>query len=311
MVNHRVTFQACLCAGLLSLLVGCSSVHVAPQPHTNPIHHLDVPFVVQDDAYCGPAAAAMLLQYNQHKVSAAELAPAMLLPARSGSLQVEVKAALRERQMLVYPVDPNLKGMFAAIDAHYPVLVLLNLSFNWYPKWHYAVVTGYDLERQTVTVHSGAQVNQSWSLTQFENLWARGQHWGIVAIPPASEVPSFASESAYVHAVVDIEHTAGSAVAYPAYGESLARWPTNLTALIGLGTYAYSQHQWPQALHWFGLAVQQHPDSPVAANNYAQTLLDSGDPVAALPWAEKAIALQGGTAAEDTMQQILTALHAK
>lgn len=310
-MKQKCLFQACVHAGLLSFLVGCSSVHVSPQPHTNPIHHLAVPFVVQEDAYCGPAAAAMLLQYNQQHISANDLAPAMLLPARSGSLQVEVKAALREQKMLVYPVDPNLDGLFAAIDAHYPVLVLLNLSFNWYPKWHYAVVTGYDLKRQTITVHSGTQADQPWSLTQFENLWARGQHWGIVAIPPASEVPSFASEATYVSAVVDVEHTAGSAVAYPAYGESLTRWPTNLTALIGLGTYAYSQHHWEQALHWFGLAVQQHPDSPVAANNYAQTLLDSGDPVAALPWAEKAIALRGGSAAEDTLQQILTALHAK
>lgn len=310
-MKPKSIFQACTRAGLLSLLVGCSSVHVTHQSHSNPIHHLTVPFVVQDDAYCGPAAAAMLLQYNQQQISANDLAPAMLLPARSGSLQVEVKAALREQKMLVYPVDPNLNGLFSAIDAHYPVLVLLNLSFNWYPKWHYAVVTGYDLDRLTITVHSGSQADQSWSLTQFENLWARGQHWGIVAIPPSSEVPAFASESSYVRAVVDVEHTAGSAVAYPAYGEALTRWPTNLTALIGLGTYAYSQHHWAQALHWFGLAAHQYPESPVAANNYAQTLLDCGDPVAALPWAEKAIALRGGSAAEDTLQQILTALHAK
>lgn len=311
MNRFQYLYQVSCVAGLFLAMTGCSSVHIPPQSVAESQHQLDVPFVAQEDDYCGPSSAAMVLRYQHHPADVEQLAKKMILPARSGTLQIELKAALRTEGVVVYPVKPDLKGLFAAVDAGYPVIVLLNLSFGWYPTWHYAVVTGYDLQQQTITVHSGEKANQQWSLTQFENLWARGEHWGIVAIPPMDPVPHFANESEYLSAVVDLERSAGLPVAASAYAAAHEQWPDDLTALIGLGTAAYQKQKLEAAANWYGLAARLHPDSAVAANDYAQTLLDLGDAASALSWAEKAIRLGGGASAEDTMNQILKALNAK
>lgn len=301
------------------LLVGClwlaGCANHFPEMHSSAIDspgkQLAVPFIAQEDAYCGPSALAMVLAQQNKSVSVPLLAQEMLLPAREGALQAELKASARRQGYLAYETDPTLLALLTEVNAGRPVIVLLNLSFNWYPKWHYAVVTGYDLSRQEIIVHSGAQANQHWSLTQFDNLWQRSGRWGLLVLAPQTLPPSSAQETRYLQSIVDLETTAGLARAQSAYQAALQRWPDNLTALIGLGNAAYQQHDLALAQHWFQLATAHHPNSAVAANNYAQTLLDNGDPANAFVWAQKAVLADGGAAARDTLQQVLRALHAQ
>ena len=309
---HFLTKAHLLLVGCL-WLVGCAN-HF-PETHspaiTSSSKQLAVPFIVQDDAYCAPSALAMVLAQQNKTVPVSLLAQEMLLPARGGALQAELKASVRRQGYLAYETDPTLLALLTEVNAGRPVIVLLNLSFNWYPKWHYAVVTGYDLPRQEIIVHSGAQANQHWSLTQFDNLWQRSNRWGLLVLAPSVLPPSSMQETRYLQSIVDLEKTAGLAQAQLAYQATLQRWPRNLTALIGLGNAAYQQHDLALAQHWFQLAASYHPDSAVAANNYAQTLLDNGDPAKAFVWAQKAVLADGGAPARDTLQQVLHALRAQ
>lgn len=306
----RPIMKALLLAGFFCLSA-CAhqNLNVAP-PLSTAEKQLAVPFIVQEDAYCGPSALAMVLAQQNHTVAVSELADEMLLPGRGGTLQAELKASTRRQGYLAYEVRPSLSSLLREIADGRPVIVLVNLAFNWYPRWHYAVVTGYDLNRQEVIVHSGAQANQRWSFTQFDNLWQRGNRWGIVVLPPGRMPPDSAEEEPYLQAVVDLENTSGSA-AVEAYRAVLHRWPTDLTALVGLGVAAYQQHDLPQAEQWFRKASTLHPTSAVAANDLAQTLLDSGDPAEAFRWAQQAVLLGGGVPARDTLHQVLHALHAE
>lgn len=294
-------------------LVGCAN-HF-PETNslavTSPKKQITVPFIVQEDAYCGPAALAMVLAQQNKAVPVSTLAQEMLLPARGGALQAELKASVRRQGDLAYEINPTLQSLLMEVNAEHPVIVLLNLSFSWYPKWHYAVVTGYDLSRQEIIVHSGAQADQHWSLTQFDNLWQRSHRWGLLVLAPKISPSPSMQETRYLQSIVDLETTRGLAHTQHAYLAALQRWPSNLTALIGLGNAAYQQHDLTLAQHWFQLAVRYHPDSAVAANNYAQTLLEDGDLANAFLWAQKAVLADGGAPARDTLQQVLRALHAE
>ena len=54
-----------------------------------------VPFFPQDDYQCGPAALATVLAHSGVRVTPEALVPQVYLPARHGSLQVEMLAAAR------------------------------------------------------------------------------------------------------------------------------------------------------------------------------------------------------------------------
>lgn len=307
----RMIRQALLLVGFL-FLTACARHSVITAPTTTTSEkQLIVPFIPQDDAYCGPSALAMVLAQQNKTVSVSALAEEMLLPARGGSLQTELKVSVRRQGYLAYEISPELPALLHEIDAGRPVIVLLNLAFNWYPKWHYAVVTGYDVSQQEIILHSGFDANQRWSFTQFDNLWQRGGRWGLLVLSRQQLAPDSAQELRYMQAVLDLEVTSGPDVAQPAYQAAIQRWPDNLTAMIGLGLIAYQHHDLDLARWWFQQAATRHPDSAVAANNLAQTLLESGDLAGAFVWAQKAVLADGGAPARDTLSQVLLALHAE
>ncbi len=305
----RFILQALLWVGFFSL-TGCAHRTELASAHSA-AKQLNVPFIQQDDAYCGPSALAMVLVQQKKSVNVSELAKEMLLPARGGSLQIELKASVRRQGYLAYEITPTLDGLFTEIDAGRPVIVLLNLAFNWYPKWHYAVVTGYDLQHDEIIVHSGDQAYQHWSLTQFDNLWQRGGRWGLMAVAPEQTIALSMQEQPYLQATVDLEATTGLDAATPAYVSAQRQWPDNLTALVGLGNAAYQRHDLVSAHRWFAVAADKHPQSVVAANNLAQILLEQGDLAHAFILAQKAVLGGGGAPAQDTLQQVLHALHAQ
>ena len=301
--------QARLLAGFFILLffTGCAH-HATGLVSAGQIKQLDVPFIEQQDAYCGPSAVAMVMKMNHHPINVDALAKEMLLPAKGGSLQIELKTAIRREGEIAYPVDSSMSGIREAIDSGLPVIALVNLSFNWWPKWHYVVVTGYDDQHGDVIVHSGKDANQHWSQTQFLNLWARGGNWGLLVIPSDHDIPSFVEQDKYTRAALDLEHSSGLAQAAYAYHQIIHKWPQNVTVLVAMGNLAYEQHDLDNAQLWFRSAVKYHPDSVVALNDLAQVLVDQNQPKEAFELAKKAVRLGGGDAALDTLHQALAKL---
>lgn len=269
---------------------------------------LTVPFIKQEEAFCGPSSVAMVLAMNHQSIDVDALAAEMLLPAKSGSLQVEVKTAIRRSGNLAYEIPPSQDGLVDALKQGYPVIALVNLSFDWFPKWHYVVVTGVDPINHDVIVHSGDTPNQHWSMVQFENLWSRGKHWAVTVIQPDRTPPMFVDETKYLRATLDLMHTHGDENAGLAFQSALRRWPDNLTAAIGLGNIAYQDHDLTVATHWFRFAAEKHPDSIVAKNNLAQVLLETGNIEEAFVLAKEAVRMGGGKPALETLDQVLQRL---
>ena len=116
----------------------------------------DVPFFAQKEYECGTAALAMVMAAAGVDVTPQALVEQVYLPARKGSLQVEMLAATRRRGLLAYSLQPALKDLLQEVAAGHPVLVFQNVSLPIYPVWHYAVVIGYDLQANRIHQADGA-----------------------------------------------------------------------------------------------------------------------------------------------------------
>ena len=251
----------------------------------------NVPFFAQKEYECGPAALAMVMGAAGVSVTPEALVEQVYLPARKGSLQVEMLAATRRQGLLAYPLRPALQDLLQEVAAGHPVLVFQNLSLPIYPVWHYAVVTGYDLQSNTITLHSGETERLEMSLFTFERVWARGQYWAMLALAP-QQLPVTADAVSYARSVALLERNQPQA-ARLAYGAALLRWPQQPSLLFGLGNSQHALQDLPAAALAYQAAVAAQPGFADAWNNLAQTQLERGQPDAAREAIARAVALGG------------------
>ena len=266
-----------------------------------------VPFFAQEDYQCGPAALAMAMNAAGVEVTPEALTDEVYIPARKGSLQVEMLADARRHGLLAYELAPELKDVLAEVAAGNPVIVLQNLGlWAFHPYWHYAVVIGYDLDKREIVLHSGDKAHRAMALGLFEFLWIDGKRWAMVALAPG-RLPASAEEAKLASAVAALEQAGQSRAAQRSYAALLQRWPDDLVGLIGLGNTAYALGRKAEAEAAFRRATLAHPDSAAAYNNLAQTLADEGKLDAALQAARKAVSLGGPAlpAALATLRQLL------
>ena len=303
---------------LLCVLTGCVSLPQSAALHGDvrtalpPRMQLDgVPFFAQDEYQCGPAALAMALNAVGVDTRPEALVEQVYIPAREGSLQVEMLASARRHGLLAYVLAPQLKDVLTEVAAGNAVIVLQNQGlFASHPYWHYAVVMGYDLEKNEVLLHSGTRARRAMPLGLFEFLWIDGERWAMVALPP-QRVPASASEAKYASAAAALEQTGRITEAHRAYAALRERWPANLVGLMGLGNTAYALGHKAEAESAFRSATALHPQSAAAFNNLAQTLSDQGKFDAALDAARTAVSLGGASlpVAQATLEQIQAGAH--
>jgi tetratricopeptide (TPR) repeat protein len=288
---------AALLAAASLLVAGCATPQVAAllaqPPAALPVRAelAAVPFYPQDDYQCGPAALATALVHGGASVTPEALVPQVYLPARKGSLQPEMVAAARRNGLTAYVLAPRLSDLLEEVAAGHPVIVLQDLSLGLAPTWHYAVVVGYDLPREEIILRSGTTRRLTTTLSAFERTWARGDHWAMLTLRPDT-LPVTAREDRYVASAAALERVAPAA-AQRAYSAALTRWPDNLTAHLGLGNTAYTQHDLAAAERAYREATRRHPQAADAWNNLAQALLDLGRRDEALAAAQRAVDIGG------------------
>jgi tetratricopeptide (TPR) repeat protein len=248
-----------------------------------------VPFFPQTPYHCGPAALATVLVHAGYRdVTPEALADRLFLPAREGSLQLEMLAAARRAGALPVRLPGELSVLCGAVAAGTPLVVLQNLGLAIAPRWHYAVFVGCDRPAGDVILRSGTTRRELMPMTLFERTWARGGHWAIAAMHPG-ELPASAHEADAVDAAVGFER----AVSVPrerlkVFDSLLARWPGNLPALIGAGNAHAMLGAWPRAAQLFEQAAARH-DSAAAWHNLALARWELGQRDAARDAAQRAL----------------------
>jgi hypothetical protein len=247
----------------------------------------DAPFFPQTEHHCGPAALATALVHAGIPTTADALAPGLYLPAREGTLQVEMLAAARRSGAMAVVTPPSIVALFEEVAAGQVVVLLQNLGLALVPRWHYAVLVGYDLAAGEVVLRSGTTHRELMDFALFERSWARGEHWAFVALPPP-RLPATVTEAAAVEAAVAFERVAPPAAVRVAYQALLERWPHNVVASLGLGNAHAALLQWPEAAAAFEAAARQHGRAG-AWHNLGVARLQLGDKAAAREAAQQAL----------------------
>jgi tetratricopeptide (TPR) repeat protein len=268
---------------------------------------ISVPFFAQREHECGPAALAMALAWSGTPAEPDALTGELLTPERKGTLQPDLIAAARRHDRVAYVIAGRAE-LDAELRAGNPVIVLQNLGLGWVPRWHYAVVIGYEDAAGDFVLHSGTHEARRVGERTFDNTWERAARWGLLVLPP-DRLPATAAEQRWLQAAAGLEAAGRFLAAASAYRTALARWPQSLAAGIGLANAQYASADLTGAAETLRATVRLHPESADAWNNLAQVLADQGWSAQAKGAARRAIALGGANAA--VYEQTLSELEAR
>jgi tetratricopeptide (TPR) repeat protein len=287
---RRVAF----CAAVFVLLPGCASLVPqtiglrtgwpagVPEQAGTP----EVPFFAQEDYQCGPAALATLLVHRGVAVQPEALVDQVWVPARRGSLQVEMLATPRRYGQVSYRLAPRYADLLREVAAGNPVVVLQDVG-PVLTQWHYAVVYGFDYATGTLYLRSGTNPRKEMPFTAFERTWMAGGYWAMVVQPP-ERIAATATEERWLEALTGLARGGDVEATIRGYAAALERWPESLPAAIGLANHLHARGSLEEAADVLRGAQQRHPQSVIVLNNLAQTLSDLGRHTEALALIERA-----------------------
>jgi tetratricopeptide (TPR) repeat protein len=264
-----------LLAACVLILGGCATRGPLLESATRAVELDDTPFFPQATHECGPAALATVLAASAVPVTPQELESRVYLPGRRGSLQVEMQAAPRAYGRLSYRVESELSAITAELDAHRAVLVLHNYGLPFWPRWHYAVVVGYDGPRDKIILRSGRVRRQQLSAANFMRAWDNGDRWAVVLLRPG-ELPVHADKQRYLQAAAAFEGVAQPKDSWLAFDAAVRQWPEETVGWTGRGTASYRQGDRPAAAADYRAALNVDGTQAAARNNLAMTLFEMG-----------------------------------
>ncbi|TDY03974.1 PA2778 family cysteine peptidase [Thiohalophilus thiocyanatoxydans] len=279
----------------------------APPADISPAVELnEVPFHPQEAYQCGPASLAMLANWQAVNITPQALTPKLYIPGKKGSLQIELLSNTRRLGLIPYLLKPELDDLLREVEAGNPVLVFQNLALDWYPRWHYAVLIGYDLNADEVILRSGVNRRRINTLAQFERTWQRADRWAMLALKPG-QLPTTVEYWRYLRALSAMEQVNRHAEAAAGYRAGLQQWPDDARLLMGLGNSQYAQGNTSAAMATWQQLLDAQPDYAPAHNNLAHLYLEAGNIPRAEHHARRAIAL--GDEHLEAYRQTLEEVH--
>jgi tetratricopeptide (TPR) repeat protein len=239
---------------------------------------------------------ATALDASGVEVTPEALQPMLFIPGRGGSLQPEILSTARRFDRIPYVIEPTFEALVREIDAGRPVIVLQNLGVSIAPQWHYAVVVGYSGPQKEFILRSGTTKRLLQSSRTFASTWARGDHWGVVLLPPG-ELPADANASRYLQAVASAESAGQFELAIAAYRTAALYWPGHPLAMLGLANSYHATGQLDRAEYWYRALLEIDPGNVIGMNNLATMLGERGECIEARELLERALNEAAGDSA--------------
>ena len=194
--------------------------------------------------------------------------------------------------------DTTADEMVNELEAGRPVLLLQNLGVPQIPIWHYAVLIGYDAERNVAILRSGQTERLEMKWQRFARAWHQGGRFAIDRAAPRGDSRACRSPRASSKQRRDSKQPASAGCGATAYETAISRWPDEPLAWLGLGNVALAEGNRAAAADAYLRAIMLAPDDAAARNNLAELLLDAGCLEESRRQVERASALAEGTPLE-------------
>jgi tetratricopeptide (TPR) repeat protein len=264
------------CCVLLLAQAGCSTQSLRDAGATQPdIAIAGVAYFPQREHQCGPAALAGLLSAAGVSVSPDALAHEVYIPGRKGSVQAEMLAATRHHARLALLLEPELASLLQELEHGHAVLVLQNFGLPSLPLWHYAVVVGYDRERDALLLGGANGRPRRLAARRFLGTWRRAGNWAFIALRPG-ELPATASAAPYLDAVAALEALGQREDAFISYRAAVGRWPAEPLAWFALANNRLAADRNAEAEAAYREVLHVQADHLPARNNLALLLARRG-----------------------------------
>ena len=171
------------------------------------------------------------------------------------------------------PLPRNPEAIIAELEAGRPVLVLHNYGLPSWPRWHYAVVMGYDADKDVFLLRSGIERRVEMRTRRFMVAWHYAGRWAMVVLRPG-ETAANGDAKTYLESAADFERGAKPEDARAVFDAAVRRWPAEAVALVGRGTAEYRLGDLHGAARDYAAALALDAAQIGARNNLAQTLVD-------------------------------------
>lgn len=262
----------------------------------------------QDKDRCGPAAMASMLVFSGVDIRPEDLEEMVYDPESRGSLQISLVASARRHGRVAYEIK-GIDALSTELSAGYPVLVLLNKGFSWWPVYHYAVVTGFDQNEEFFILAGGLTCEEQVPGSLFRRMWRRAEYWGLMVLAP-DDIPFTAEPVKWVKAVYELERIGDYEAALSGYTAALEKWPKMAGAMMGRANSLYSLGRIKEAGGMLNQAAAIHPESGPILNNLAHVMLELGELEAAFEAAARAVKIAGphAEACRKTLKRVREAM---
>lgn len=182
-----------------AVLNGCAGT-VAPEVKRLPERvELSGTFYRGEANQSGPQVLASLLSQQGIVITPGLLEKPLELPGAEDKLQRNIENLAREYGMLVYPLDNNLPALLTQVAAGYPVMVRFSEGSAFWAEPRYAILSGYDRNKQNVLLRAGMNRRQLMSFSAFESALEKSGGWAILIQKP-SQIPAAVDQQRWLKA---------------------------------------------------------------------------------------------------------------
>lgn len=180
---------ALMAVGCVVALAGCAGT-VAPQIKRLPERvELSGTFYRGEANQSGPQVLASLLSQQGIVITPGLLEKPLHLPGAESQLQQNLQNLARQYGMVVYPVESTLPALLTQVAAGYPVMVRFSEGAAFWAEPRYAILSGYDRNKQNVLLRAGMNRRELMSFSAFESALEKSGGWAVLIQKP-TQVPA-------------------------------------------------------------------------------------------------------------------------
>ncbi|MDI2590928.1 peptidase C39 family protein [Pseudomonas sp. 681] len=210
-LNKRVTMvrvfprirTAVLVIGCVAALAGCAG-SVAPEIKRLPERvELSGTFYRGDANESGPQVLASMLSQQGIVITPGLLNKPLHLPGAEAQLQQNMQNLAREYAMVVYPLDSNLPALLTQVAAGYPVMVRFTEGSAFWAGPRYAILAGYNRQKQTVLLRAGMNRRLLMKFSAFESAFKDAGGWAVLIQKP-EQIPAQVDQQRWLKAASEL-----------------------------------------------------------------------------------------------------------